>query len=216
MKGNVDEDFQMIVAYPPPRTLGFDKVYQQEHVRWPIANLHGRPNSRNRRFAIPQSDPPVYCIAEVYFPRWKASSSAPNRPEQGNSGHAAKISSGGPPVIMIAEEILHVLTLVSCRRYASKPNLPVDRADHCGDQYTVTAAPNGMLRCACDQDSTMDVQHREPTIPPEVRSSCLTHGFKDNLGVIPARKVAPKELRKRPNFPAVKSRGQRGTSGTRT
>ena len=66
--------FKMIVAYPPPKDASaFDKVYQQEHVPMAIANLHGKTKIvATKVLRSPQGDPPVYCIAEVYFPSMEA------------------------------------------------------------------------------------------------------------------------------------------------
>lgn len=99
--------FKMIVAYPPPKDASaFDKVYQQEHVPMAIANLHGKTKIVATKVLLsPQGDPPVYCIAEVYFPSMEAlQKCAESAGGKETLAHAAKISSGGPPVIMIAEE----------------------------------------------------------------------------------------------------------------
>ena len=72
-----------------------------------IANLRlARPRlSPPSYWRLPQGKPQFYCIAEVHFP----SIEALQRCAESDGGketlaHAAKISSGGPPGVMIAEE----------------------------------------------------------------------------------------------------------------
>jgi hypothetical protein len=53
----------------------------------------------------PQGTPPFYRIAEVHFPSMEALQQCAASPgAQETLSNAVKISSGGPPVIMIAEE----------------------------------------------------------------------------------------------------------------
>jgi uncharacterized protein (TIGR02118 family) len=99
--------FKMIVAYPHPKDASaFDKVYQQEHVPMAIANLHGKTKIVATKVLLsPQGDSPFYCIAEVHFPSMEVlQQCAESAGGKETLAHAAKISSGGPPVIMIAEE----------------------------------------------------------------------------------------------------------------
>ena len=71
-----------------------------------IANLNWKTKIVATKVLLsPQGDPPFYCIAEVHFPSMEVlqqcSESAGGKE---TLAHATKISSGGPPVIMIAEE----------------------------------------------------------------------------------------------------------------
>jgi hypothetical protein len=69
-----------------------------------IANLTGKFVA-TRVLQSPQGNPPFYRIAEVYFPSMEALRRCAATPGgQTTLAHAAKISSGGPPVIMIVEE----------------------------------------------------------------------------------------------------------------
>jgi hypothetical protein len=71
-----------------------------------IANLVGKNMIvATRVLQSPQGNPRFYRIAEVYFPSMEACSDAwsPLAAKQ-LLVHAAKISSSGPPVIMITEE----------------------------------------------------------------------------------------------------------------
>jgi uncharacterized protein (TIGR02118 family) len=99
--------FKLIVAYPPPADAeAFEKVYSEEHVPLAIARLDGKTRIVATKIkGSPGGAPMFYRVAEVHFPSMAALEAC-----AGSSGgqevlrHAMKISSGGPPVIMIAEE----------------------------------------------------------------------------------------------------------------
>jgi len=98
---------KLIVAYPPPTDAeAFEKVYNEEHVPLAVAKLDGKTKIVATRIkGSPQGAPLFYRVAEVHFPSMEALEAC-----AGSSGgqevleNAMKISSGGPPVIMIAEE----------------------------------------------------------------------------------------------------------------
>jgi len=98
---------KIIVAYPQPTdTKAFDEVYQNEHVPLAVAKLEGKTKIvATKVLQSPQGKPAFYCIAEVYFPSMESlQSCARSSGGQETLAHAAQISSGGPPVVMIAEE----------------------------------------------------------------------------------------------------------------
>jgi uncharacterized protein (TIGR02118 family) len=98
---------KLIVAYPQPTdTQLFEKVYQEEHVPLAIDKLHGVTKIvATRVVASPQGAPPYYRIAEIHFPSMQAlEACAASEGGKETLANAVKISSGGPPVIMIAEE----------------------------------------------------------------------------------------------------------------
>ena len=101
------KSFKMIVAYPQPKdTAVFDKVYSEEHVPMAVVKLQGKTKIvATKVLQSPQGEPTFYCIAEVYFPSLEAiQQCAASTGGKETLAHAAKISSGGTPVIMIAEE----------------------------------------------------------------------------------------------------------------
>ena len=71
-----------------------------------IANLHGMTKMvATRILQSPQGEPQFYRVAEVHFPSMEAlRQCAASAGGKETLAHAAKISSGGSPVIMIAEE----------------------------------------------------------------------------------------------------------------
>ena len=98
---------KLIVAYPQPKDVeAFEAVYQNEHVPLALANLAGKTKMvSTKTVQTPQGTPAFYRIAEVHF----ASLEALQRCAESTGGketlaNAVKISSGGPPVIMVAEE----------------------------------------------------------------------------------------------------------------
>ena len=98
---------KIIVAYPQPKDAkAFDAVYQNEHVPLAVAKLEGKTKIvATKVLQSPQGKPAFYCIAEVHFPSMEAlQSCARSIGGQETLAHAARISSGGPPVVMIAEE----------------------------------------------------------------------------------------------------------------
>ena len=101
------KSFKLIVAYPQPKDASaFEKTYQQEHVPMAVANLPGKTKMvATKILQSPQGEPQFYRVAEVHFPSMEAlQQCAATAGAKATLAHAAKISSGGPPVIMIAEE----------------------------------------------------------------------------------------------------------------
>ena len=101
------KSIKLIVAYPQPKDASaFEKVYQQEHVPLASANLPGKTKMvATKILQSPQGEPQFYRIAEVHFPSMEAlQQCAASAGGKETLAHAVKISSGGPPVMMIAEE----------------------------------------------------------------------------------------------------------------
>jgi len=98
---------KLIVAYPEPKDVqSFEAIYQKEHVPMAIANLVGKTKIvATKVLQSPQGKPQFYCIAEVHFPSMDVlKQCADSDGGKETLAHAMKISSGGPPTIMIAEE----------------------------------------------------------------------------------------------------------------
>jgi uncharacterized protein (TIGR02118 family) len=98
---------KLIVAYPQPKDVEvFEAVYQNEHVPLALANLAGKTKMvSTETVQTPQGMPAFYLIAEVHFPSLEAlQRCAESAGGKETLANAVKISSGGPPVIMVAEE----------------------------------------------------------------------------------------------------------------
>ncbi len=98
---------KLIVMYPRPKDVdAFEQVYQKEHVPMAVEKLAGKTKLvATRVTASPEGTPKFYRIAEVHFPSMDAlQACAASEGGKQTLAHAAKISSGGPPVVLIAEE----------------------------------------------------------------------------------------------------------------
>ncbi|MGH8568477.1 MAG: EthD family reductase [Gammaproteobacteria bacterium] len=101
-------DMKLIVMYPRPKDIeAFEKLYQEEHVPMAVEKLSGKTKFvATKVVATPDgTPPPFYRIAEVYFPSLQAlQACAQSAGGQETVAHAVKISSGGAPVFLVAEE----------------------------------------------------------------------------------------------------------------
>jgi uncharacterized protein (TIGR02118 family) len=98
---------KLIVAYPQPVDVdAFEKVYLEEHVPLAIAKLAGKTKIvATKILASPQGKPQFYRVAEVHFPSMKVlEECAASAGGKETLANAVKISSGGPPLFLIAEE----------------------------------------------------------------------------------------------------------------
>src|SRR6267143_2090107 len=100
-------DVKLVVIYPRPKDVDvFEKVYQEEHVPLAVAKLSGKTKIvATKILGSPQGTPPFYRIAEVYFPSMQAlETCAASEGCKEALAHAVKISSGGTPIFLVAEE----------------------------------------------------------------------------------------------------------------
>jgi uncharacterized protein (TIGR02118 family) len=101
--GNV----KLVVIYPRPKDVGaFEKVYQTEHVPLAVEKLSGSTKIvATKVLGSPQGLFPFYRIAEVYFPSMQVlEECAASDGGKEALGHTVKISSGGTPIFLVAEE----------------------------------------------------------------------------------------------------------------
>jgi uncharacterized protein (TIGR02118 family) len=98
---------KLVVMYPPPKDVArFERLYQDEHVPMAVKELAGKTKFvATKVHGSPQGKAAFYRIAEVHFPSLEAlQACAASAGGKATLAHAAKISSGGPPVVLIAEE----------------------------------------------------------------------------------------------------------------
>jgi uncharacterized protein (TIGR02118 family) len=98
---------KLVVIYPRPKDIeAFEKIYLKEHVPMAVEKLIGKTKIVATKItASPQGAPPFYRIAEVHFPSKSAlEACAATAGAQETLGNAAKISTGGTPLILFAEE----------------------------------------------------------------------------------------------------------------
>src|SRR5260370_26073000 len=98
----------MVVGiYPRARDVeACEKIYQENHVPLAVAKLVGKIKIVATKItSSPQGTPPFYRIAEFHFPSKAALEACAATPgAQEALAHAVKISSGGPPLFLIAED----------------------------------------------------------------------------------------------------------------
>jgi uncharacterized protein (TIGR02118 family) len=98
---------KLIVMYPPPSDMAeFERRYQSEHVPMAVEKLAGKTKMVATRVLMSPMGPPAFHrIAEVHFPSLDALQRCAVSPGgQETLAHATAISTGGPPVVLIAEE----------------------------------------------------------------------------------------------------------------
>jgi uncharacterized protein (TIGR02118 family) len=99
---------KFMVMYPRPQDVeAFEKLYQEEHVPMAVEKLLGKTKFvATKVVATPDgTPPPFYRIAEVYFPSLEAlQACAQSDGGKETLAHAVKISSGGAPIFLVAEE----------------------------------------------------------------------------------------------------------------
>ena len=101
-------EVKLMVLYPNPTDAeAFDWAYTEEHMpmvneripkktRWTASKVVGTPTGEQ---------PPFYMVAELYFPSVEALQEAlGTEGGQETAAHASSISTGGPPVLLVAEE----------------------------------------------------------------------------------------------------------------
>ena len=98
---------KLIVIYPRPTDIeAFDKCYQEEHVPMAVEKLCGKTKIvATRVLGSPQGIPPFHVMAEVYFPSVGAlQECAESEGGKETLAHAISISTGGSPIVLVAEE----------------------------------------------------------------------------------------------------------------
>ena len=100
---------KIVVIYPTPRDVTtFERAYTQDHgpmvtpqnfkglTRFVASKVVGTPDG---------SPPPFYRVAELHFPSMEALQAAAASPSaQKVVAHAVSISTGGKPIVLVAEE----------------------------------------------------------------------------------------------------------------
>ena len=100
-------DVKLVVIYPRPKDVdAFEKIYNTEHVPLAVARLGGKSKIvATKILDSPQGLPPFHRIAEVYFPSMQAlEACAASEGGKETLANAVKISTGGTPIFLVAEE----------------------------------------------------------------------------------------------------------------
>jgi len=98
---------KLIVMYPSPKDVeAFEAVYRKEHVPLAVSKLQGKTKIvATKVLGSPQGTPRFYRIAEVHFPSMEAlEACAASEGGKETLANAVKISTGGTPIFLVAEE----------------------------------------------------------------------------------------------------------------
>jgi len=98
---------KLIVLYPPPTdSTTFERRYRLEHVPMVVEKIPGlKKFVAARVVGTPTGTAPYQRVAELYFDSAASLQSAMASAEgQAAVAHAMEISTGGPPVVLIAED----------------------------------------------------------------------------------------------------------------
>jgi uncharacterized protein (TIGR02118 family) len=99
--------FKLIVMYPRPKDVqAFETVYMDEHVPLAVEKLSGQTKIvATRVLGSPSGKPAFHRIAEIHFPSMQAlEACADSEGGKETLANAVSISSGGPPVFLVAEQ----------------------------------------------------------------------------------------------------------------
>ena len=96
----------LLVMYPPPKDpTAFDRRYREEHLPYAGPRLAGATGVVSKRVLSPGSS--FYAISDISFPSLEAlKSCAASSGGREALEHAASISTGGPPVIVLLTDEL--------------------------------------------------------------------------------------------------------------
>ena len=100
---------KLIVIYPSPKDVSaFERAYTQDHAPMVTPqNLSGiKKFVASKVVGTPDGSPaPFYRVAELHFPSMESLQAAAASPSaQKVVAHAISISSGGKPIVLVAEE----------------------------------------------------------------------------------------------------------------
>ena len=100
---------KLIVMYPQPKDLdAFERAYSNEHIPMAASIFQAAGATKavlSKATGSPTGAPAFHRIVEIHFPSLATlQACAASKSGQDALAHAHKISNGGAPVVMIAEE----------------------------------------------------------------------------------------------------------------
>jgi len=99
----------LLVMYPNPKDpKTFERAYREEHLPYAGPRLKGATGVVSKRVVTaPGQSAPYHAISDVTFPTMEAlQACASSQGAQEALAHAASISTGGAPVIMVVSDDL--------------------------------------------------------------------------------------------------------------
>jgi uncharacterized protein (TIGR02118 family) len=99
---------KLVVIYPVPTDIEkFERLYREQHVPMAVAKVAGKTKIvATKVLSSAQGGPaPFHRIAEIHFPSMSAlQTCAASEGVKETLANAVSISTGGPPIFMVAEE----------------------------------------------------------------------------------------------------------------
>ena len=98
---------KLVVIYPRPKDIrAFETIYNRDHVPMAVEKLAGKTKFvATRVLGSPNGKPPLHRIAEIHFHSMEAlEACAASQGVKEVLANAVAISSGGPPIVLIAED----------------------------------------------------------------------------------------------------------------
>ena len=96
----------LLIMYPNPKDVKeFDRAYREEHLPYAAPKLKGATGVVTQHVVGPSFAPPAYhLISDVSFPTIGALKACADSTGKDALAHAAKISSGGAPTILVVTD----------------------------------------------------------------------------------------------------------------
>ena len=96
----------LLIMYPHPKDAKeFDRAYREEHLPYAGPRLKGATGVVTKRVVGPAyAPPPFHLISDVSFPTIEALKAAAASTGKEALDHAASISPGGPPTIVVVTD----------------------------------------------------------------------------------------------------------------
>ena len=99
---------KLVVIYPVPTDIEkFERLYREQHVPMAVAKVAGKTKIVATKVLSSASGGPgpFHRIAEIHFPSMSAlQTCAASKGVEETIANAVSISSGGPPIFIVAEE----------------------------------------------------------------------------------------------------------------
>lgn len=94
----------LLILYPQPKDAAeFERAYRTQHLPYAAPRLEGAVGVTTRRVVGPAAVPPFHLLSDVSFPTIEAlQACAGSSGGQEALAHAASISSGGAPTVLVA------------------------------------------------------------------------------------------------------------------
>jgi uncharacterized protein (TIGR02118 family) len=99
---------KLVVIYPVPKDPeAFERIYRDQHVPMAVSKLAGKTKIVATKVlaSVQRATAPFHRVAEIHFPSISAlQACAATEGAKDTLANAVSISTGGPPIFLVAEE----------------------------------------------------------------------------------------------------------------